>query len=182
MLILSAKPKQERIVVDDRVEISVLKVVGNRVYLAIHGVEGSTIDRLSVAKSKRDYESPFDELFERLEEDRDGAAPGPRFRANSVSAPVGRDEHAQLRDATTLRERKERRRLAVERELDEIAATLERVAECVAFDETDAEASDGADEIASTLERVAECVAFDETDAEASDGAAIAQDFHDFID
>ncbi|MBP3558686.1 MAG: carbon storage regulator, partial [Thermoguttaceae bacterium] len=34
MLILSAKPKQERIVVDDRVEISVLKVVGNRVYLA----------------------------------------------------------------------------------------------------------------------------------------------------
>ncbi|MBQ7028656.1 MAG: carbon storage regulator, partial [Thermoguttaceae bacterium] len=116
MLILSAKPKQERIVVDDRVEISVLKVVGNRVYLAIHGVEGSTIDRLSVAKLKRDYESPFDELFERLKEDRDGAA------------SVGRDDSARPSAASTLREHKERRRLDVENKLGEIASALERVA------------------------------------------------------
>ena len=122
MLILSAKPKQERIVVDDRVEISVLKVVGNRVYLAIHGVEGSTIDRLSVAKLKRDYESPFDELFERLKEDRDGAA------------SVGRDDSAQPSAASTLREYKERRRLDVENKLGEIASALERVAADVAFE------------------------------------------------
>ena len=125
MLILSAKPKQERIVVDDRVEISVLKVVGNRVYLAIHGVEGSTIDRLSVAKLKRDYESPFDELFERLKEDRDGAA------------PVGRDGSAQPSAASTLREHKERRRLDVENKLGEIASALERVAADVAFEPED---------------------------------------------
>lgn len=159
MLILSAKPKQERIVVDDRVEISVLKVVGNRVYLAIHGVEGSTIDRLSVAKSKRDYDSPFDELFERLKEDRDPPkAAFPSYRSNSVSAPVGRDDSAQPSAASTLREYKERRRLNVERELDEISEKLERVAENVAFDETDAEANDGAEV------------------------AGPAQDFHNFID
>lgn len=145
MLILSAKPKQERIVVDDRVEISVLKVVGNRVYLAIHGVEGSTIDRLSVAKLKRDYESPFDELFERLKEDRDDAA------------PVGRDDSAQPSAASTLREHKERRRLNVERELGEISEKLERVAQNVAFDETNG----GADDVGV---------------------AASAQDFHDFVD
>lgn len=125
MLILSAKPKQERIVVDDRVEISVLKVVGNRVYLAIHGVEGSTIDRLSVAKLKRDYESPFDELFERLKEDRDGAA------------SVGRDDSARPSAASTLREHKERRRLDVERELGEISEKLKRVAAGVAFEPSD---------------------------------------------
>ncbi|MBQ7110690.1 MAG: hypothetical protein IJO06_05665, partial [Thermoguttaceae bacterium] len=117
--------KQERIVVDDRVEISVLKVVGNRVYLAIHGVEGSTIDRLSVAKLKRDYESPFDELFERLKEDRDGAA------------SVGRDDSARPSAASTLREHKERRRLDVENKLGEIASALERVAADVAFEPED---------------------------------------------
>lgn len=142
MLILSAKPKQERIVVDDRVEISVLKVVGNRVYLAIHGVEGSTIDRLSVAKLKRDYESPFDELFDRLKEDRDGAAPAPRYRASSVSAPVGRDDSAQPSAASTLREYKERRRLDVENKLGEIASALERVAAGVAFEPEDESTDD----------------------------------------
>ncbi|MBQ1278634.1 MAG: carbon storage regulator [Thermoguttaceae bacterium] len=99
MLILSAKPKRERIVVDDRVEVSVLKVVGNRVYLAIHGVEGTTVDRLSVAKLKRNYESPFDELFDRLKEEPE------------------EQERSGKSGATTLREYRERRRLAVEREL-----------------------------------------------------------------
>lgn len=119
MLILSAKPKQERIVVDDRVEISVLKVVGNRVYLAIHGVEDSTIDRLSVAKLKRDYESPFDELFDRLKEEPE------------------EQERSGKSGATTLREYRERRRLAVERELREISEKLERVAANVADAEAD---------------------------------------------
>ncbi len=118
MLILSAKRNQERIVVDDRVEISVLRIGKNRVWLAIHGVEGSTIDRLSVAKSKRDYDSPFDELFERLEEE-----------------PEERRERSGKSGAATLREHKERRRLDVERELGEISAKLER-----------AEPSGGADE------------------------------------
>lgn len=107
MLILSAKPKQERIVVDDRVEISVLKVAGNRVYLAIHGVEGSTVDRLSVAKSKRDYESPFDELFDRLKEDRDA--------------------NARPSAAATLRERVKRRRERVENALEALE-TLDEIA------------------------------------------------------
>lgn len=128
MLILSAKPKQERIVVDDRVEISVLKVVGNRVYLAIHGVEGSTIDRLSVAKLKRDYESPFDELFERLKEE-----PEPKTRRTQD----GDGENGGKSAASTLREYKERRRLNVERELGEISEKLERVAENVAFEPSD---------------------------------------------
>ena len=110
MLILSAKPKQERIVVDDRVEISVLKVLGNRVWLAIHGVEGTTIDRLSVAKLKRDYESPFDELFDRLKEEPEPKSDG---------------EKGGKSGASTLREYRERRRFAVERALDE----LERFAE-----------------------------------------------------
>lgn len=128
MLILSAKPKQERIVVDDRVEISVLKVVGNRVYLAIHGVEGSTIDRLSVAKLKRDYESPFDELFERLKEE-----PEPKTRRTQD----GDGENSGKSAASTLREYKERRRLDVERELGEISEKLERVAAGVAFEPSD---------------------------------------------
>ena len=131
MLILSAKPKQERIVVDDRVEISVLKVLGNRVWLAIHGVEGTTIDRLSVAKLKRDYESPFDELFERLKEE-----PEPKPRRTQTD-----DENGGKSGAATLREYRERRRLGVERQLNEIAATLE----CVANDETDGETPDEAD-------------------------------------
>ena len=128
MLILSAKPKQERIVVDDRVEISVLKVVGNRVYLAIHGVEGTTIDRLSVAKLKRDYESPFDELFERLKEE-----PEPKTRRTQD----GDGENGGKSAASTLREYKERRRLDVERELGEISEKLERVAAGVAFEPSD---------------------------------------------
>ena len=134
MLILSAKPKQERIVVDDRVEVSVLKVVGNRVWLAIHGVEGTTVDRLAVAKSKRNYESPFDELFERLKEE-----PEPKPRRTQTDG-----ENGGKSGAATLREYRERRRLGVERQLNEIAATLERVAERVANDETDAETSDEA--------------------------------------
>lgn len=129
MLILSAKPKQERIVVDDRVEISVLKVVGNRVYLAIHGVEGSTIDRLSVAKLKRDYESPFDELFERLKEE-----PEPKTRRTQDGDG---ENGAQPSAASTLREHKERRRLDVERELGAISEKLERVAAGVAFEPSD---------------------------------------------
>ena len=128
MLILSAKPKQERIVVDDRVEISVLKVVGNRVYLAIHGVEGSTIDRLSVAKLKRDYESPFDELFDRLKEE-----PEPKTRRTQD----GDGENGGKSAASTLREDKERRRLDVENKLGEIASALERVAADVAFEPED---------------------------------------------
>lgn len=119
MLILSAKPKRERIVVDDRVEVSVLKVVGNRVYLAIHGVEGTTVDRLSVAKLKRNYESPFDELFDRLKEEPE------------------EQERSGKSGATTLREYRERRRLAVERELREISEKLERVAANVADAEAD---------------------------------------------
>ena len=122
MLILSAKPKQERIVVDDRVEVSVLKVVGNRVWLAIHGVEGTTIDRLSVAKLKRDDESPFDELFDRLKEEPEPKSDG---------------EKGGKSGATTLREYRERRRLAVERELREISEKLERVAANVADAEAD---------------------------------------------
>lgn len=101
MLILSAKPKRERIVVDDRVEIAVLKVLGDRVWLAIHGVDGTIVDRLEVAKSKRDYESPFDELFERLK-----------------GEP---DERNRPASASTLRECKERRRNRFERRLDELA-------------------------------------------------------------
>lgn len=128
MLILSAKPKRERIVVDDRVEISVLKVVGNRVYLAIHGVEGTTVDRLSVAKLKRDYESPFDELFERLKEE-----PEPKTRRTQDGDGENGDKSAAL----TLREYKERRRLNVERELGEISEKLERVAAGVAFEPSD---------------------------------------------
>ena len=119
MLILSAKPKRERIVVDDRGEVSVLKVVGNRVYLAIHGVEGTTVDRLSVAKLKRNYESPFDELFDRLKEEPE------------------EQERSGKSGATTLREYRERRRLAVERELREISEKLERVAANVADAEAD---------------------------------------------
>lgn len=119
MLILSAKPKRERIVVDDRVEVSVLKVVGNRVYLAIHGAEGTTVDRLSVAKLKRNYESPFDELFDRLKEEPE------------------EQERSGKSGATTLREYRERRRLAVERELREISEKLERVAANVADAEAD---------------------------------------------
>lgn len=101
MLILSAKPKRERIVVDDRVEIAVLKVLGDRVWLAIHGVDGTIVDRLEVAKSKRDYESPFDELFERLK-----------------GEP---DERNRPASASTLREHKERRRNRLERRFDELA-------------------------------------------------------------
>ena len=119
MLILSARPKRERIVVDDRVEVSVLKVVGNRVYLAIHGVEGTTVDRLSVAKLKRNYESPFDELFDRLKEEPE------------------EQERSGKSGATTLCEYRERRRLAVERELREISEKLERVAANVADAEAD---------------------------------------------
>ena len=177
MLILSAKPKQERIVVDDRVEISVLKVVGNRVYLAIHGVEGSTIDRLSVAKNKRGYESPFEELFQRLKTSEQQPTSDEIAAAETVlreaekrlqrvvkkeirkigkmvaQTPEERKTNGGKSAASTLREYKERRRLDVERELGEISEKLERVAAGVAFEPSD-----------------------ESTDA------SPPQDFHDFVD